>query len=59
MISVELGAKLEELVAELVAAGRYGSEAEVLREGLRLVQEREARLLGWERRDQPMSLPHE
>lgn len=43
-ISVDLGKKLEEAVAELVAEGRYGSKSEVLREGVRLVQEREKRL---------------
>ena len=41
MISAELGTALEEYVAELVAQGRYGSKSEVLREGVRLVQDRE------------------
>lgn len=45
MISAELGKPLEQFVAELVASGRYGSKSEVLREGVRLVQEREARLV--------------
>jgi antitoxin ParD1/3/4 len=31
-------------VQQLVAAGRYGSKSEVLREGVRLVQDRETRL---------------
>lgn len=44
MISAELGKPLEDFVSELVAAGRYNSKSEVLREGVRLVQEREARL---------------
>lgn len=44
MISAELGKPLEKFVAELVASGRYGSKSEVLREGVRLIQEREARL---------------
>ncbi|MFT3757183.1 MAG: type II toxin-antitoxin system ParD family antitoxin [Pseudoxanthomonas sp.] len=44
MISAELGKPLEQFVAELVTAGRYGSKSEVLREGVRLIQEREARL---------------
>jgi len=44
MISAELGPQLESVVTELVASGRYGSKSEVLREGVRLVQEREARL---------------
>ena len=40
----EFGDELEEFVAELVASGRYQSKREVLLEGIRLVQEREARL---------------
>jgi antitoxin ParD1/3/4 len=43
-ISVDLGARLETVVGELIARGRYNSKSEVLREGVRLVQEREARL---------------
>ena len=42
--SVDLGKNLEAVVDDLVANGRYGSVSEVLREGVRLVQEREARL---------------
>lgn len=42
--SVNLGTQLEALVNSLVKNGRYGSRSEVLREGIRLVQEREARL---------------
>ena len=44
MISADLGRNLEKLVANLVETGRYNSKSEVLREGVRLVQEREARL---------------
>jgi len=44
MISADLGRNLEKLVADLVGSGRYNSKSEVLREGVRLVQEREARL---------------
>lgn len=44
MISVDLGQQLEGVVAKLVASGRYNSKSEILREGVRLVQEREARL---------------
>ena len=44
MISADLGQQLEHFVARLVKAGRYNSKSEVLREGVRLVQEREARL---------------
>ena len=42
--SVDLGKKLEAVVAGLVKRGRYNSKSEVLREGVRLVQEREKRL---------------
>ena len=42
--SVDLGSKLEAIVASLVKTGRYNSKSEVLREGVRLVQEREKRL---------------
>lgn len=42
-ISAELGETLEQAVTDLVASGRYNSKSEVLREGIRLVQEREAR----------------
>ena len=41
--SVELG-RLEEVVDRLVASGRYNSKSEVLREGVRLVEEREKHL---------------
>jgi antitoxin ParD1/3/4 len=44
-ISADLGEKLEAVVNDLVANGRYNSKSEVLREGVRLVQEREAYLL--------------
>lgn len=44
MISADLGAQLEAFVASLVEKGRYNSKSEVLREGVRLIQEREARL---------------
>ncbi len=42
--SVDLGRILEKAVNDLVRSGRYNSRSEVLREGVRLVQEREARL---------------
>ena len=42
--SVSLGKALESTVDDLVRTGRYGSRSEVLREGVRLVQEREAKL---------------
>jgi antitoxin ParD1/3/4 len=44
MISADLGKKLESYVQKLVETGRYGSKSEVLREGVRLIQDREARL---------------
>ena len=40
--SVNLGEKLEGFVNGLVKTGRFGSRSEVLREGVRLVQERES-----------------
>lgn len=43
-ISADLGSQLEEVVQDLVDRGRYNSKSEVLREGVRLVQERERRL---------------
>ena len=43
-ISADLGEPLEEFVNQLVKSGRYNSKSEVLREGVRLIQEREARL---------------
>ena len=43
-ISADLGEKLEAVVNDLVANGRYNSKSEVLREGVRLVQERKAAL---------------
>jgi antitoxin ParD1/3/4 len=42
--SVDLGKELEKTVNDLVKSGRYNSRSEVLREGVRLVEEREARL---------------
>jgi antitoxin ParD1/3/4 len=42
--SVDLGKPLEKFVTGLVKSGRYNSKSEVLREGVRLVQERETRL---------------
>jgi antitoxin ParD1/3/4 len=42
--SVDLGRHLEKLVSSLVSSGRYNSKSEVLREGLRLIEEREKRI---------------
>lgn len=44
MISADLGPQLESFVAKLVETGRNNSKSEVLREGIRLILEREARL---------------
>ncbi len=43
-MNVSLTDKLEELVNQLVAQGRYRSASEVVREGLRLLEIREAQL---------------
>ncbi len=43
-ISADLGSILENYVGQLVEKGRYNSKSEVLREGVRLLQEREQRL---------------
>ncbi|ORE88030.1 type II toxin-antitoxin system ParD family antitoxin [Aurantimonas sp. 22II-16-19i] len=42
--SANLGQSLEDYVTSLVKSGRYNSRSEVLREGVRLVEEREKRL---------------
>ena len=44
MISADLGGQLETFVAKMVETGRYNSKSEVLREGVRLIQDRETRL---------------
>ena len=43
-MTVELGPQLEQAVDDLIQNGRYRSKSEVLREGVRLVQDRETRL---------------
>ncbi len=43
-MNVSIGARWEGFVATVVDQGRYGSASEVVREGLRLVEEREAKL---------------
>jgi antitoxin ParD1/3/4 len=43
-MNVSIGQRWEAFVAEAVGTGRYGSASEVVREGLRLVEERETRL---------------
>ncbi len=42
--SVSLGENLEKFAAEQVASGAYGSVSEVLRAGVRLLAEREAKI---------------
>ncbi|WP_044559545.1 type II toxin-antitoxin system ParD family antitoxin [Azospirillum sp. B4] len=42
--SVNLGPQLEGVVDQLVESGRYNSRSEVLRDGVRLLHEREIRL---------------
>ena len=43
-MSADLGETLEKFVTEAGRSGRYRSKSEVLREGVRLIQERETRL---------------
>ncbi len=43
-MNVSIGDRWESFIEAAVKAGRYGSASEVVREGLRLVEEREAKL---------------
>ena len=43
-MNADLGAVLEQYVTDLVDSSRYSSKSEVLREGVRLFQAREAQL---------------
>ena len=43
-MNVSIGERWERFVEHVVKSGRYNSASEVVREGLRLVEEREARL---------------
>ena len=43
-MNVSVGDRWESFVQEAVRTGRYGSASEVVREGLRLVEEREEKL---------------
>lgn len=43
-MNVSIGDRWERFVESVVKGGRYGSASEVVREGLRLVEEREAKL---------------
>jgi antitoxin ParD1/3/4 len=42
--SVSLGPELEKTIERLIESGRYASKSEVIREGIRLVEEREKQL---------------
>ena len=44
-MNVSIGERWQDFVERVVSDGRYGSASEVVREGLRLVEEREAKLL--------------
>lgn len=43
-MNVSIGKRWDVYIEELLKAGRYGSASEVVREGLRLVEERENKL---------------
>ncbi|WP_440409705.1 type II toxin-antitoxin system ParD family antitoxin [Neorhizobium petrolearium] len=43
-MNVSVGPRWETFIEEAVQEGRYGSASEVVREGLRLVEERETKL---------------
>jgi antitoxin ParD1/3/4 len=43
-MNVSIGERWQDFVERAVKSGRYGSASEVVREGLRLVEEREAKL---------------
>jgi antitoxin ParD1/3/4 len=45
MISADLGQQLEAYITKLVETGRYDSKSEVLREGVRLIQDHETQLV--------------
>ena len=44
-MNVSIGDRWQDFVDQIVKDGRYGSASEVVREGLRLVEEREAKLV--------------
>ena len=50
-MNVSLGDRWETFVSEIVKHGRYGSASEVVREGLRELQEGEAAIERWLKED--------
>lgn len=50
-MSITLPMEMARLVKEKVASGTYATESEVIREGLRALQEREAAVERWLRKD--------
>lgn len=46
-MNVNLGPKFDQFVAEMLDTGLYQSQSEILREGLRLLKEREERKQLW------------
>jgi antitoxin ParD1/3/4 len=44
IMNVSIGERWENFVESALKTGRYGSASEIVREGLRLVEEREAKL---------------
>ncbi len=44
-MNVSVGNRWEDFIDDMLKAGRYGSASEVVREGLRLVEEREQKLM--------------
>ncbi len=43
--SYALGPRFEAMMTELIRSGRYNSRSEILRDGLRMVEERETKFL--------------
>lgn len=43
-MNVSIGERWEQYIEQLLKEGRYGSASEIVREGLRLVEEREQKL---------------